>query len=156
MSETVPEGIRLSSEKIFRHNDQSINGLDSPGQVLEHMSNLAAMNKVNTCYHGQGYYPNILPTVIKRNVLENPKWYTPYTPYQAEISQGRLEMLLNYQTMIVELTGLDFANASLLDEGNATSEAMAMAYSVHNQKRTKVFISNSIFPQTKDVCVTRA
>jgi glycine dehydrogenase len=97
-----------------------------------------------------------MPTVIKRNVLENPKWYTPYTPYQAEISQGRLEMLLNYQTMIVELTGLDFANASLLDEGNATSEAMAMAYSVHNQKRTKVFISNSIFPQTKDVCVTRA
>ena len=96
------------------------------------------------------------PSVIRRNVLENPKWYTPYTPYQAEISQGRLEMLLNYQTMITELSGMDISNASLLDEGTAAAEGMAMCFSLHNLKRKKFFVSTSIFPQTIDVIKTRA
>ena len=94
--------------------------------------------------------------MIKRNVLENPKWYTPYTPYQAEIAQGRSEMLLNYQTMITELSGLDIANSSLLDEASAAAEACSMAYATHNGKRTKVYVSNSIYPQTIDVMQTRA
>jgi glycine dehydrogenase len=94
--------------------------------------------------------------VIRRNVLENPNWYTPYTPYQAEIAQGRLESLLNYQTMITELTGLDVANASLLDEASSASEAMFMAYNVHNGKRTKFFLSKNVFAQNIEVIKTKA
>jgi len=130
--------------------------MNSESQVLKHMNKLANLNKLYKSYQGQGYYPSIIPSVVKRNVLENPKWYTPYTPYQAEISQGRLEMLLNYQTMITELTNLDVSNASLLDEGTAAAEAIGMSYTTHNFKRGKAFVSNSIFPQSIEVMKTRA
>jgi len=110
---------------------------------------------VNKNFIGQGYYGTMTPSVIRRNVLENPKWYTPYTPYQAEISQGRLESLLNFQTAIVGLTGMDISNASLLDEATAASEAVQMAYNVHNGKRTKFFVSDSIFPQNLEVIKTK-
>lgn len=120
------------------------------------MKKVASVNKDYRTYIGQGYYKAILPAVIQRNVLENPKWYTPYTPYQAEIAQGRLEMLLNYQTMITELTDMDISNASLLDESTAVAEAMAMSFSTHNQKRKKFFLSKSMWAQTIGVCQTRA
>lgn len=124
--------------------------------MLAHLKDLAAANKVNKSYEGCGYYPTQIPSVIRRNVLENPNWYTPYTPYQAEIAQGRLESLLNFQTMITELTGLDVSNASLLDEASAASEAMFMAYNVHNGKRNKFFLSKHIFPQNLEVVKTKA
>jgi glycine dehydrogenase len=88
-------------------------------------------------------------------MLENPKWYTPYTPYQAEIAQGRLESLLNYQTMIIELTGMDISNASLLDEATSCSEAVSLCYAIHNGKRPKFYVSDKIFPQNYDVIKTR-
>jgi len=92
----VPSNIRTPEDKAFEHRGKTITGFNSESQVLKKMSDLAGMNKIYKSYQGQGYYPSIIPAVVKRNVLENPKWYTPYTPYQAEISQGRLEMLLNY------------------------------------------------------------
>ena len=156
MKQTIPESIRIPEDRVFQHKGKTFDGIDSESGVLRRMSELADLNRVFKSYQGQGYAPSITPAVIKRNVLENPKWYTPYTPYQAEISQGRLEMLLNYQTMITELTHLDVANASLLDEASAAAEGVGMAYSTHNGKRSKVFVSNSIYPQTIDVMQTRA
>lgn len=140
----------------MNHNGKRIKAIPSETLMLAHLKDLAASNKVNRSYQGCGYYPTHIPSVIRRNVLENPNWYTPYTPYQAEISQGRLESLLNFQTMITELTGLDVSNASLLDEASSASEAMFMAYNVHNGKRNKFFLSKHVFPQNIEVVKTKA
>lgn len=124
---------------------------------LEKVAQIAEKNKVFKSYIGQGYYDVILPGVIQRNVFENPGWYTQYTPYQAEIAQGRLQALLNFQTVVSDFTGLEIANASLLDEATAAAEAMFMLYSARKNKNANVFlVSPNIFPQTLDVLLTRA
>ena len=139
--------------------------LDIPAPISEFeyltsLQTVAAKNKVYKNYIGQGYYGTITPSVILRNIFENPGWYTQYTPYQAEIAQGRLESLLNFQTMVTDLTGLPIANASLLDEATAAAEAMALAFHHINKSdvatKPKLFVDKNIFKQTKDVLVTRA
>ena len=130
-------------------------------QYLKELKEIAQKNKIFKNYIGQGYYGTITPSVILRNVFHNPGWYTQYTPYQAEIAQGRLEALLNFQTMVSDLTGLPIANASLLDEGTAAAEAMAMFEGARNKKRkknpaTKFFIDNQVFDQSVDIMITRA
>ena len=128
----------------------------SEREVLDHLRETAKRNKVMISMIGQGYYGTVMPPVIQRCILENPAWYTAYTPYQPEISQGRLEALLNFQTMISDLTGLDIANASLLDEATAAAEAMAMAHRVSKSKSTTFFVDKDCHPQTIDVIRTRA
>jgi glycine dehydrogenase len=128
----------------------------SEPQLLAKMRAIASRNRAMISLIGQGYYGTHLPAVIQRNVLENPAWYTAYTPYQAEISQGRLEALLNFQTMIADLAGLDIANASLLDESTAAAEAMAMARRVAQSKADAFFVDQDCHPQTIAVIQTRA
>ncbi|HEV3250230.1 MAG TPA: glycine dehydrogenase (aminomethyl-transferring), partial [Puia sp.] len=133
----------------------------SENDYLEELQKLAAKNKIFKNYIGQGYYDTITPSVILRNLFENPGWYTQYTPYQAEIAQGRLESLLNFQTMVADLTGLPLANASLLDEGTAAAEAMIMFFNLKNKDHDhvsvpKFFVDESIFEQTQDILITRA
>ena len=128
---------------------------------LQMMMEIARKNKLYKTYIGLGYYNTILPSVIQRNILENPNWYTSYTPYQAEISQGRLEALLNFQTMVMDLTGMEMANASLLDEATAAAEAMIMLYNARSRSaikacKNKFFVDENIFPQTKSVLITRS
>ena len=133
----------------------------SESQYLEHIDGIAAKNTVFKNYIGMGYYPTEVPSVIRRNVLENPGWYTAYTPYQAEIAQGRLEALLNFQTMVCDLTGMELANASLLDESTAVAEAMAMAFAARPRAMTKsganrFLVDEAIYPQTMALLKTRA
>ncbi len=154
ISQTIPSTIRLEDE------------LDLPSSLsesrfLEHMHSLAKKNKNYRSYIGMGYFNTILPSVIQRNILENPGWYTAYTPYQAEISQGRLEALLNFQTMICDLTGMEIANSSLLDEGTAAAESMCMLLNTMSRAKkksgaNKFFVSDLCYPQTIDVLKTRA
>jgi glycine dehydrogenase len=154
ISKTIPGNIRLSAPL-------NISEPLSEFEYHKHLRGLASQNKVVKNYIGMGYHPVILPAVIQRNILENPGWYTAYTPYQAEIAQGRLEALLNFQTMVSDLTGMDLANASLLDEGTAASEAMIMF--LHNRSRAqeqananKCFIDEACLPQTISVVRMRA
>lgn len=154
IDKTVPSAIRL--QKTLE-----TEGPVSEYQYLSDLKKIALKNKIFKNYIGQGYYGTITPSVILRNVFENPGWYTQYTPYQAEIAQGRLESLLNYQTMVADLTGLPIANASLLDEATAAAEAMTMFFNAKNKDHDhittpKFFIDNNIFAQTKDVLITRA
>lgn len=152
MDEVVPQLIRLPQplglpEAISEH------------EYLKHIREVATQNKLFRTYIGMGYYGTITPSPILRNLFENPGWYTQYTPYQAEISQGRLESLLNFQTMVIDLTGLEVANASLLDEATAAAEAMIMLFHAReaaDKDRVKFFVSEKLFPQNIDVLRTRA
>lgn len=154
LHETIPDNIRLSKPL-------NLEAPMSEQEYLEHIHALSLENEVFKSYIGLGYHPTNLPAVIQRNILENPGWYTAYTPYQAEIAQGRLEALLNFQTLITDLTGMELANASLLDEGTAAAEAMALLFSVRDrtQKKSnivKFFVSENVFPQTLSILKTRA
>jgi glycine dehydrogenase len=154
IDETVPDDIRLTSPM----------NLEPPlteFEFLEHIRELASENKIFKTYIGLGYHPCITPSVIKRNILENPGWYTAYTPYQAEIAQGRLEALINFQTMVSDLTGMDLANASLLDESTAAAEAMTMLYDLRSRDQKKgecvrFFVDQDVLPQNLDLLQTRA
>ena len=128
----------------------------SETEALELLASIANQNKVFKSFIGQGYYNNITPGVIQRNILENPAWYTAYTPYQPEISQGRLEAIVNFQQMLIDLTGMDIANASMLDEGTAAAEAMTLALRTCKSKSTTFFVANDVLPQTLAVIKTRA
>ncbi len=149
VNETLPSSIR-------QQNPLELGAPLGETEALAHMSELAARNQVFTSLIGQGYSGTILPAVIQRNILENPAWVTAYTPYQPEISQGRLEALFNFQTMICDLTGLDVANASLLDEATAAAEAMALAERVAQVKSKTFFVDREVHPQTLAVLRTRA
>ncbi|MFO8147672.1 MAG: aminomethyl-transferring glycine dehydrogenase [Bacteroidota bacterium] len=152
--ETIPDDIRLKSPL-------DLPAALSENEYAEHIGQLASLNKVFKTYIGLGYHQAILPAVIQRNVLENPGWYTAYTPYQAEIAQGRLEALLNFQTMVSDLTGMELANASLLDESTAAAEAMALLFAVREREQkknevVKFFVSEEVLPQTISLLKTRA
>ncbi len=158
IDQTVPEAIRLQKP-------MQLTGLTGPTaseqpldehHTLEKLHAIASQNRVVRSCIGMGYYGTITPSVIRRNILENPGWYTQYTPYQAEIAQGRLEALLTFQTMIADLTGLPLANSSLLDEATAAAEAMAMCFNIARGKRAKFFVADDAHPQTIGVMATRA
>jgi glycine dehydrogenase len=154
IDQTVPTSIRLKKP------------LNLPAPISEHeylrkINAIASKNKIYRSFIGLGYYGTATPAVVLRNIFENPGWYTSYTPYQAEISQGRLEALLNFQTMVMDMTGMQIANASLLDESTAASEAMIMMYNLRSRQAVKegknlIFVDKDIFPQNIEVIITRA
>lgn len=151
IQQVIPADIRLSD-------DLELPNALSEREYIEHITALGAKNKLFTSYIGMGWYDTIMPSVVQRNVFENPSWYTSYTPYQAEISQGRLEALLNFQTAVADFTGLPLANASLLDEATAAAEAVTMAYAVRKgekKKSHKLFVDSDVFSQTMAVVKTR-
>ena len=154
LDELIKESV---PESILHQKPLALNEPLSEYEFLQRVKEISEENVIYRSFIGMGYYDTITPPVIQRNILENPSWYTQYTPYQAEISQGRLEALLNFQTMVIDLTGLDIANASLLDEGTAAAEAMMM-FSRLSKKADKnlFFIDEKCHPQTIDVVVTRA
>lgn len=152
ISEAIPAPIR---KKEALNLPPSLNEFE----YLNRMQKVASKNKIYKSFIGQGYYNCVVPTVIQRNILENPGWYTAYTPYQAEIAQGRLEALINFQTMVIDLTGMEIANASLLDEGTAAAEAMSMLFGLRKGEKksaSKFLVDSQVFPQTLDVLKTRA
>ena len=152
ISLTIPDSIRLK-------NDLNLDNPRTENEFLSHFKTLSQKNKKYKSYIGMGYYDCYTPNVIKRNILENPGWYTAYTPYQAEIAQGRMEALINYQTMVTDLTGMELSNASLLDEGTAASEAMNMFFRVRKgpkKNALRYFVSDKIFPQTIELLKTRS
>jgi len=150
IGQTIPQKIRLAKPL-------NLPAAKSEFDYLNTLKQTASKNKVFKSFIGKGYYDVIVPGVIQRNILENPGWYTQYTPYQAEIAQGRLQALLNFQTMVIDLTGMEIANASLLDEGTAAAEAMFMQYSLRKNNSANVFfVSEEVFPQTIDILKTRS
>ena len=149
ITDIVPKDIFVDS---LLEVDEEIN----EESALKVLKSIASKNKLNRSFIGQGYYNTFTPSVILRNVFENPGWYTSYTPYQPEISQGRLEALINFQTMINDLTGLDISNASLLDEATAAAEAMTLAKRVSESDSSAFFVDEKCFPQTIGVIKTRA
>ena len=149
IEKTVPE-------KILFKDSLDIGDSNSEYKALRKLRNISQKNKIFSSFIGMGYYGTYTPYVILRNILENPGWYTSYTPYQPEVAQGRLEMLLNFQQMIIDFTGMDIANASLLDEGTAAAEAMGLSYRLSKTNTKKVFVSRNCHPQTIDVIRTRA
>ena len=149
---TVPDAIkRTDGMPLGKYHD----GM-TESEFLEHFKAMASKNKVFKSFIGMGYHGTHIPTVILRNLLENPGWYTQYTPYQAEIAQGRLESLLNFQTMMCDLTGMEMSNASLLDEATAAAEAMTMCSAIARGKKVRFLVSDKCHPQTIEVCKTRA
>ena len=149
MKNTVPEKILLKDEL-------KIDNPLSENDALKKLKSISKKNKIFRNFIGMGYYNSFTPNVILRNILENPGWYTSYTPYQPEVAQGRLEMLLNFQQLIIDLTGMDIANASLLDEATAAAEAVGLCQRLNKNESKKIYISDSCNPQTIDLIKTRA
>lgn len=155
ISQVIPQSIRLKKPLALPAEGMS------EYEFAAHIRSLADRNRCLRSFIGMGYYPCAVPAAIVRNVFENPAWYTSYTPYQAEISQGRLEALLNFQTAVISLTGMEIGNCSLLDEGTATAEAMLMMFALRSREavregRNQLFVDRNIFPQTLDVLLTRS
>ena len=154
ISDTIPDSIRLNSRMDLPKPMSEI-------EFINHVKEMGEKNKVFKSLIGLGYNESITPGVIQRNILENPGWYTAYTPYQAEISQGRMEAILNFQTMVTDLTGMELSNASLLDESTAAAEAMNLLYVQRTKEKKSInsvsfFVDENVLPQTKSVLETRS